>query len=170
MTANAFINKAQPPNRAELAAALGPATTTWDQLLTDLAQEIGADIHEWKSYSPKWGWSLRVKRKARTIIWLSPSEGCFTVLFILGGKAVQAARDSSLPQRILKALDIAPKFPEGTGLRLKLKSPRDFGTVKRLAAIKLTNQATTACAPLHWNTTRETLPKSEACLQRRTKS
>jgi len=139
MSANAFIGKAQKPTDAELAAALGPAKATWDQLLAELAQEHGVNIHEWKCYSPKWGWSLRAKRKARTIIWLSPSESCFTVLFILGGKAMQAARQSRLSQRVVKAMNDAPKYPEGTGVRLRVKSSRDIATLKKLALIKLEN-------------------------------
>lgn len=139
MSANAFINTPAPPTEAEVAAALGPAKAAWDQLLTDLAQELDVNVHEWKCHSLKWGWSLRVKRKARTIVWLSPSESCFTVLFILGDKAVRAARQSKLPQRIVEALDAAPRYPEGTGVRLQVSSSRTVGTLKKLAAIKLAN-------------------------------
>jgi hypothetical protein len=139
MPQNAFINKPAPPTDADVAAALGPAKAAWDQLLSDLAQELDVNVHEWKCHSPKWGWSLRAKRKARTIVWLAPSEGCFTVLFILGDKAVRAARQSKLPQRIVETLDAAPKYPEGTGVRLQVKHARMVGTVKKLAAIKLAN-------------------------------
>jgi len=137
--ANAFANKPTRPTEADVAAALGPAQAAWDQLLSELAQQYGVNVQEWKCYSLKWGWSLRAKRKARTIIWLSPSGGCFTVLFILGGKAMQTARQSKLPQRIVKAMKEAPKYPEGTGIRLAVKSPRDIATLLKLAAIKLAN-------------------------------
>ena len=139
MIPNAFINKAKPPTNAELGAALGPAKAIWDQLLADLARECGANVQEWNSYSPKAGWSLRVKRKARTIVWISPCLGCFRVAFILGGKAMQAARQCNWPKRIVKVMGEAPKYPEGTGIRLKVKSSRDIGTLKKLAAIKLAN-------------------------------
>ena len=49
MTPNAFINKPKPTG-AELAAALGPAKTVWDQLLADLTRECAANIHEWKCH------------------------------------------------------------------------------------------------------------------------
>jgi hypothetical protein len=139
MPANAFIGKTEQPTDGELSAALGPAKATWDQLLADLAAELGVNVHEWKCHSVKWGWSLRVKRKARTIVWLSPSEDCFTVLFILGGKATSAVRQTRLPQRIVKVLNDAPKYPEGTGVRLEVKSAKDLGTLMKLAIIKLAN-------------------------------
>src|SRR5664280_519308 len=119
MSPNAFINKPKQPTNAELAAALGPAKATWDQLLTDLAQEFDVNVHEWNSYSLKAGWSLRVKRKARTIVWLGPREGSFIAAFILGDKTMRAARTSKLPQRIVKIMDAAPKYPEGTFARAK---------------------------------------------------
>jgi hypothetical protein len=68
MPINAFINKTKQPTDAEIAAALEPARPVWDQLLAALSQAHGTDIHEWKSYSVKAGWALRVKRKARTVV------------------------------------------------------------------------------------------------------
>jgi len=139
MTTNAFINRAEAPSDADVAAALGPATAAWDRFLTDLAQDLDVKVHEWKCHSPKWGWSLRVKRKARTIVWLSPSEKGFNVAFIFGSKAVAAARCARLPARVLKALDEATKYPEGTGIRLHVTHVRDVAALKKLAAIKLAN-------------------------------
>lgn len=139
MPDNAFIYQPRQPTDADLAGALGPAKAIWDHLLADLAGQFDVKVHEWKCYSPKWGWSLRVKCKARTIIWLSPEKNRFNVLFILGEKAVRTARRTRLPQRIVKALDSAPKYPEGTGVRLAVRSARDIASLKKLAAIKLAN-------------------------------
>lgn len=139
MTENAFINKTKPPTNAELAAALGAAKPIWDELLTSVAQECGATVREWKSYSLKYGWALRAKRKDRTIIWLAPSQDCFEVLFILGEAAMVAARQTRLPLRVLRIVNEAPKYPEGSGVRLRVKSLRDLAAVKKLARIKLTH-------------------------------
>ena len=139
MSPNAFIGKAKQPTAGELAAALGPAQAVWDQLLAELAQDHGANVLEWNSYSLKAGWSLRVKRKSRTIVWLGPREGSFLAAFILGDKAMQAARASKLPKRIIKILETAPKYPEGTGVRIPMKNLKDLAAVRTLAAIKLVN-------------------------------
>lgn len=139
MPGNAFIGKKEEPTRHELAKALGPSKAVWDQFLTELAVDHGVGIREWKCYSPKWGWSLRVKRKKRTIVWLSPQAGRFDVIFIYGPKAVAAVHKGKLSQKIIKALDASPKYPEGTGLRLVIRSQRSIGTLKKLAEIKLAN-------------------------------
>lgn len=138
MFKNAFIGTTVAPSEADLTRALGVAKPTWDALLKHLADAVGASVHEWKSYNPKkWGWSLRVLRQKRTIVWLSPGNRRFDVLFILGEKAVAGARAARLPPRIKVALATAPRYPEGTGLRFAVRSPRLLPALKTLAAIKV---------------------------------
>jgi hypothetical protein len=139
MSPNAFIGHAKQPTDGELTAALGPAKVLWNQLIADLADECGVAGQEWNSYSPKAGWSLRLKREQRNIIYLSPCPGCFRVSFALGDKAVQAARQSKLPPRVLKIINEAKRYAEGTGVRLEVKASKDLAVVKKLAAIKLAN-------------------------------
>lgn len=138
MAATVLINGTKPPTDAELTATLGAAKPVWDELLIAVAQECGATVREWKCYSPKSGWALRAKRKDRTIIWLTPSRDCFEVLFILGEAAMTAARHTRLPQHVLRILKEAPKYPEGSGVRVRVKSMRDLAAVKKLAAVKFT--------------------------------
>jgi hypothetical protein len=136
---NAFIGRAESPAAADLSQALGPAKPVWDRLIADLAAQHDVAIQEWKSYSPKAGWSLRLKRGKRTILWLGPCEGCFLAMFILGDKAMLAARQSGLSARALRVLDQAERYPEGTAVRLLIKGPKDIPTVRKLAAVKLEN-------------------------------
>jgi hypothetical protein len=136
---NAFIGRASRPTDADLGKALGPAKPLWDGLIAHLAEQLDVAIREWKFYSLKTGWALRLKRGKRTIVWLAPCEGCFRVLFILGDKVLVAARQSGLSAQALRSLDQAQKFPEGTGVRLLITGPRDIPTVKKLAAVKIEN-------------------------------
>jgi hypothetical protein len=137
MPPNAFIGKPQKPTDAELAAALGAAKALWDQLLAGLADEHSLTVREWNSYSRKAGWSLRLKHKDRNILYLSPREGCFFASFALGDKAVAAARQSDLPQSVIKIINEAKRYAEGTGVRIEVKKPKDLETVTKLAGIKL---------------------------------
>ena len=139
MVPNAFIGRTEKPTDADLAKALGPVKLVWDRLLADLAAKHGVTVQEWTSYSLKAGWSLRLKRGKRTIVWMAPCEGCFRVAFILGHKALLAARQSGLSARALRALDEAERYPEGTGLRLLINGPSDIPTVRKLAVVKLEN-------------------------------
>jgi len=135
---NAFIGKTTQPTAEEIAAALGSSAEIWKQLVEWLAEQ-GIANPEWNSYSPKAGWSVRFKFKKRNIVYLAPCKGCFRVAFIFGDKAVAAARQSNLSKSTLKLLDEAPRYPEGTGLRLTVKSSKDLSAIRKLALIKLAN-------------------------------
>lgn len=134
---NPFVGKTTRPSDSDLEKVLGLAKPLWDQLVAELASEHDVTNREWKSYSPKTGWSLRLMRGKRTIVWLAPAAGAFQVLFILGDKALTAIRQTAVPARVLRMLDEAPRYPEGTGLRFEIKTADDIAAVKTLAAIKL---------------------------------
>jgi len=136
---NAFINHAAQPTPQEVAAALGPTATLWNKLIGCLADECGLTEQEWNSYSLKAGWSMRFKQKKRNILYMAPCKDCFRIAMILGDKALKAARQIKLPQRIVKAIDEAPRYPEGTGVRLVVKRVSDLAGIQQLAAIKLAN-------------------------------
>lgn len=135
---NAFIGKTTMPTAAELSSVLGATALIWAELIDSLIKEQGLD-QEWNSFKPKYGWSLLLKLKKRRIVYLGPCVGCFRASFILGDKAVAAARASNLPKRVLLLLDEAPRYPEGTGLRLLVKTARDLPAIRKLAQIKLAN-------------------------------
>jgi uncharacterized protein DUF3788 len=136
---NAFIGQPAKPSEVELAAVLGPAKALWDTLIANLANVAGVSTQEWKSISAKYGWSLSLKRGQRVIVYLSPSNDCFTAGFVLGKRAVQAAHASKLPAKVVQAIDQAPRYAEGTGVRLVVSGARDLAVVQKLARIKLEN-------------------------------
>ena len=135
MSPNAFIGRTKPPTDDELSAELGAARALWDELLAELA----LPTQEWNSYSPKAGWSLKVKLGKRTILYMAPCHGSFRVAFILGAKAVEAARHSKLSKAMVKIIDQAPRYPEGTGVRLEIAARKDLAAVKKLAEVKRAN-------------------------------
>ena len=133
---NAFIGKPKKPTEAELSAALGASKALWDELVSQLAAEHKL-VQEWNSYSKKAGWSLRLKRADRNIVYLAPLQGCFRASFALGDKAVKAALASGLPQPVIKLIKEAKRYAEGTAVRIDVKEPKDVDVVKKLAAVKL---------------------------------
>jgi hypothetical protein len=133
---NAFAGKTSAPDAQELASALGQTQALWDKLVDDLCKHE-VDIQEWGSSSPKAGWSLRLKRKDRIILYLVPMKGSFQAAIVLGDKAVKVARDSKLPGRVLKTLAEARRYAEGTGIRVLVQRPEDLAAMEKLALIKL---------------------------------
>ena len=139
MSSNAFIGKPEKPGDAELSSVLGPSRALWDQLLDDLSSEGSITGWEWHSYSVKAGWSLRLKRKQRNIVYMVPCQGAFLAAFVFGDKALAAIRAAKFPRSVMDLIDSAKRYPEGTGIRLEVKRPKDVATVKKLAVIKVEN-------------------------------
>ncbi len=136
---NAFIGMPTSPDERELAEALGPAKALWDELTDGLSAGLGIDAAEWKSYSPKSGWALRLFHKKRAIVYLSPARGWFLASFALGEKAVRAALGTGLPAPVVKIIEEAKRYVEGTAVRIEVKQPADLAVVLTLSAVKRDN-------------------------------
>jgi hypothetical protein len=137
MLPNAFIGKTEQPSEDELADALGPAKALWDELIARLAAECNLVAREWNSSSPKHGWALRLKVKKRNIVYLAPCAGAVRVAFVLGDKAVEAARQSTLPRKTIRTIEEGKRYPEGTAIRMDAIGAKDIAAIVKLAAIKL---------------------------------
>jgi len=134
MKPNAFVGKKKAPSAKELGAALGVTHKRWQKLVTELGLEP-----EWNSYQVKAGWSLKLKQKKRTILYLGPCEGSFRAAFVLGEKAIAAAKSAKLPKRVMKMIGEAKKYPEGWAVRFEEVEDEDLDTILKLGAIKAAN-------------------------------
>lgn len=139
MALSAFNDKSGSPRPKELKETLGRSSALWDQLREQLASEYEPVIEKWMMSSEKWGWSLQLKRKKRTILYMTPCKKHFLVGFVLGEKAVKAAHESELPDRVLTLIDKAPKYAEGRGFRIEVRTKKDLEATRHLAAIKMAN-------------------------------
>ncbi len=108
-------------------------------MLSELAADLKLWENEWGSSSPKLGWSVRVKRGERIIVYLAPLQGGFRVSFAMGDKAVRAALAAGLPRAAIKIIENARKYAEGTAVRLEVRGVEDIAVVKKLAEAKLRN-------------------------------
>jgi len=137
MALSAFDDKASAPRSRELKETLGRSSTLWDQLRDHVASEYQPLTEKWMFSGAKWGWSLQLKQKKRTILYMTPCKKHFLVGFVLGGKAVKAAHESDLPDSVLTLIDSARKYVEGRGVRIEVRFKKDLENTKKLAAIKM---------------------------------
>ena len=139
MTGNAFIGRLEKPSDEELVEQLSAAKKLWDGLLAGLRTDDQTLTQEWNSYSPKAGWSLRVKHRDRIIVYLSPGRGSFMASFALGDRAVAAARTCGLPRQAIQIINEAKRYAEGTAVRIDVKGSKDVLIVRKLATVKREN-------------------------------
>lgn len=135
---NAFIGKTNEPTRAEVEEALGAKVKLWDDFIDWMREKEGVSDQEWKGVAvKKYGWSLRLKKKGRNIIYLSPGKDCFMASFVLSDKALAEAKKAHLAKSVQDALEAAPRYPEGNGLRLLVQRATDVSAIRKIAAIKI---------------------------------
>ena len=139
MALSAFDDKSNQPNADELAQVLGKSHNLWSELQNEVCSLFSPALVEWGYASKSTGWGMRIKTEKRVIIYMTPCRGYFLASFALGEKAVQAAHNAKLPTKIFSAIDAAPKYAEGRGVRIEVRTKADVKAIAKLAAIKLAN-------------------------------
>jgi len=139
MALSAFDDRSKQPRASDLKRTLRRASTHWDNLISYVASAYPPLDETWSFSGAAWGWSLRLRQKKRTVLYMTPGEGHFLVGLVLGEKAVKAARASALPGSVRTLIARARKYAEGRAVRIAVSSKRDLEIAKQLAAIKMAN-------------------------------
>jgi hypothetical protein len=137
MAMSIFDDKLREPGAEELAEALGRTSGLCNELTAMIDERFDPVAREWVFSGKNYGWSLRLKQKKRAILYMTPCAGHFRVAFAFGEKAVQAALQSGLPADVQDLVNNAPKYPEGRGVRMEVKSRQDIRIAVKLAEIKM---------------------------------
>ena len=137
MALSVFADRAHQPDDEELASALAATAGLWNELRHAIGARFAPVSATWGFSSKSTGWGLRLADATRTILYLTPRDGDFLASFALGERAVKAARESGLSPAVLDAIDAAPRYAEGRGVRLAVRTAGDVREVMRLAEIKM---------------------------------
>lgn len=136
MALSALDDKTRHPTDEDLRSVLGKTYPAWVKLLALAAEQIEPITEIWKFTSATTGWGMRVLHKQRVILYMTPQHDQFLVSFALGERAVVAAHAARLPAGLLQAIDDAPRYAEGRGVRIPVRHSRQLTALARLARIK----------------------------------
>ncbi len=139
MALSIFDDKALPPQEADIKRVLGKTYKLWCTLRDHVVQEYAPISPEWGYASKSTGWGLRLKGEKWAVLYMTPCNGYFLASFALGEKAVAAAHSANLPDSVLEVIDKAPKYAEGRGVRIEVRTAKDIDSIKKLATIKMAN-------------------------------
>ena len=78
----------------------------------------------------KYDWSLRLKQKKRTVLYLIPQKDMFLVGIVLGDKALGLIRKGDLTPNFLRLIEEVPRHGEGTGFRIPVAKGEDCADVE----------------------------------------
>lgn len=136
MPLSVFEDPSTPPDPADLRRRLGPATAAWNALVAGVTEHCDPIEELWSFGGTKFGWSLRLLRKGRVLLYLTPQEGRFLAGIVLGGKAVAAAGEAGLCPALLAQIEAAPQYAEGRGLRVEVTGGGDVEGLIHLVRLK----------------------------------
>lgn len=139
MALSAFADKANPPQDVELAQTLGRSSLHWRAIVEATLPDRASLDASWVYSGAAWGWSLRLSRRKRNLVYLTPREKHFIAGFALGERAVKAARAAGLPEAILGVIRDAKKYAEGRAVRIEVRKKSDRDAVLGLLSIKAEN-------------------------------
>jgi hypothetical protein len=122
----------------DLAAELGPdAAVVWGEIIDGVARTAGGVSQEWKRSKSGFGWMCLLRRRNRTLLYLTPAQGRIRVAVVLGERAAALALESGLPEWLKELVREARPYAEGRGIRFRVESPADVALVRELVALKL---------------------------------
>jgi hypothetical protein len=126
-----YDKKEVAPDEPKLKKALGGLYSAYKEVvgLTD------AYAHEWKYYGKKIGWQLKVTRRGKALLYLTPLEKSFRIGFAVRENERDQLLNSSLPLKTKEELATTKKYPEGYPLRLEIKSKTDMRAVRAVLEV-----------------------------------
>jgi hypothetical protein len=125
------------PSVEELARLLGKSYDAF-QALTH--ERTGATC-EWKRYSKKGPWVVKVSEDERTLFYLTPHADRFEVTVVLGERATKAALAGRVRPALHGAIRSARPYVEGRPVRVVVAGKADLAGVAELVAVKLKPEA-----------------------------
>ena len=130
----------KPPSTRELASSLGSSHAAF----LALTQRGSALRCEWKRYSKKSPWVLKVSQGKRTLFYVTPKAESFEATVVLGERAVEAALAGRVSKSLHAAIRKAKPYVEGRPVRVVVRGPADLVGIEQLVAVKLDPTGDTA--------------------------
>lgn len=135
MTPTAFMDREHEPSRAEIADALGAVASLWESLTAYVVSRYDVEP-TYGAPSKRYGWDVKYRKGGRTLLSLTPDEGRFTALVVLGGAEARAARELDLGEHVRAVFEDAEQLHDGRWLHILVESERDVQDIQVLLALK----------------------------------
>lgn len=132
----------RPPSGRDLATLLGRSHAAF----LALTQRGSAFTCEWKRYSKKSPWALKVSQGDRTLLYATPMADAFEATVVLGERAAQAALAGRVSNTLHASIRAAKAYVEGRPVRVTVRGKADLAGVEQLVAVKLNPTGATGAA------------------------
>jgi hypothetical protein len=127
------LDVARPPTARELTTLLGESYAAFRAL----TKRTAAVTCEWKRYSKKSPWVLKVSQGDRTLFYATPKVEAFEATVVLGERATAAALNGRVSKKLHPFIRSAKTYVEGRPVRIVVRGEADLASVEQLVAVKL---------------------------------
>jgi len=136
MATSIFDNKEIVPNDEDLEDILKSSLDVYNKLISFLKNEYGLLTTEWKFYSKKAGWTLRISNKKRNLVFFSPNEDYFLVTVNMGVKVSKIALDSDISDNTKDLIKQAKVYAEGISILIEVRNDEDLKDIKTILNVR----------------------------------
>jgi hypothetical protein len=134
MSASSSTDLGVSPGATELEALLGTADPLWRALLASTSDRA---VGVWKRLSRASGWTLLLKQKERTLVYLKPREGAFVAALVFGDRAIGMLAPAGIPAPVIERFETARKYAEGRSIEFAVATREDLELLLGLIDIKI---------------------------------
>lgn len=126
-----FVDKDDEPSERSLISALGDSYESF----AELVQLSDSLLQEWKFYSPKYGWALKIFQKKKVLFYLTPGAGQFYFGMAVRENERDLILDSDVSAVTRSVLANEKKILEGYPLRIEVKNRDQLTDIKKAIRI-----------------------------------
>ncbi len=126
-----FIDQTISPTEQDLASTLNSSYNHFVRL-KDLTGQM---VHEWKYYSKKSGWVVKVHNHQKALFYLTPLANKFQIGMTLNEAEKSTLLSSMTDERKKTEIKKAHKYPEGYPLRFMVESENELNQVVNILNI-----------------------------------
>jgi hypothetical protein len=137
MSKSVFDNKLIVPNDEILKNELGSGRLFFDRITGHIESVYGKITPEWKFYGKSSGWILKLQTDRKNVMFVIPQKGSLIVAITLGEKAIIAALDSGLPNRIKEDFKAAKKYVEGRTIQIVVDTNEKCDSILSIIEFKM---------------------------------
>jgi hypothetical protein len=131
-----MLDKAHQPSEEEILDMIGQTTAWLD--LTHYIEESFDFVPELAFYAKQYGWTLRYRKKGKTLCSLFPESGAFSALVVLGKKEAEKALSllNEFSPTVCAALEGTEQLHDGQWLWIRVSNVETANDIKALLRIK----------------------------------
>jgi hypothetical protein len=135
MAAGAFLDRSTPPDAEAFLKAVGAAGERWLRL-DDWARQTYGVEGEPNFFGKATGWTLRYRRAGKALFTLTPRDGAFSAIVVVGPTVWPRTQDLELTEATRAALEAAQPYPEGRWAWFEVADDGAVTDVMRLVGLK----------------------------------